>query len=78
LPDLFAGICLCGAPLQQKKEKRVVAAIPLLLLIAILFGVGFAVTKFLIWLAVALLILWIVGWVIGSGASAGGRRWYYW
>jgi len=47
-------------------------------LIAILFGVGFAAVKFLIWLAVALFILWIIGWVIGSGASAGGRRWYYW
>ena len=38
----------------------------------------FAAVKFLIWLAVALFILWIIGWVIGSGASAGGRRWYYW
>ena len=55
-----------------------IAAILLLLLIAILFGVGFAAVKFLIWLALALFILWIIGWVIGSGASAGGRRWYYW
>ena len=42
-----------------------IAAILLLLLIAILFGVGFAAVKFLIWLAVALFILWIIGWVIG-------------
>jgi hypothetical protein len=55
-----------------------VAAILLLLLIALLFGVGIAAAKWLIFLAVILLVLWIVGWVIGAGAAEGGarRRWY--
>jgi hypothetical protein len=53
-----------------------VAAILFLILIAIKFGVGFAV-KALLWIAIALFALWIVGWVIGAG-SAGSRRWYYW
>jgi len=52
------------------------AAILFLILIAILFGVGFAV-KALLWIAIALFALWIVGWVIGA-AGAGSRRWYYW
>jgi hypothetical protein len=58
-----------------------VAAILLLLLIAILFGVGAAAVSWLIWLAVILLVLWIVGWVVGAGAASGAgtrRRWYYW
>ena len=56
-----------------------VLAILLLLIIAVLFGIGAAVLHFLIWVAAILLVLWIIGWVIGAGASAGGRRrWYYW
>lgn len=49
------------------------AAIILLLLIAILFGVGFAV-KALLWIAIVLLALWLIGWL----AHPTGRRWYYW
>ena len=59
-----------------------VAAILLLLIIAILFGVGASAAHFLIWLAVVLLVLWIIGWVVGAGAASGAtgarRRWYYW
>jgi hypothetical protein len=50
-----------------------VAAIVLLLLIALLFGVGFAV-KWLFILAAVLFVLWLVGFA----ARPGGRRWYYW
>jgi hypothetical protein len=49
------------------------AAIILLLLIAVLFGVGFAV-KALLWVAIVLLALWAIGWL----AHPQGRRWYYW
>ena len=49
------------------------AAILVLLLIAILFGIGFAV-KALLWIAIALLAIWAIGWL----AHSGGRRWYYW
>ena len=54
-------------------------AIVVLLLIAILFGLGFAV-KALLWIALVLLVLWLLGWLITFGAAAGGprRRWYYW
>jgi hypothetical protein len=50
-----------------------IAAILLLLLIAVLFGVGFAVNA-LFWVALILLALWIIGWL----AHPAERRWYYW
>jgi hypothetical protein len=57
-------------------------AILLLLLILALFGVGIAVKAavWLIWVALILGALWIIGWFIGAGASAGAgrRRWYSW
>ena len=45
----------------------------LLLLIAILFGLGFVV-KWLFILAAVLSILWLAGWLIRPR----GSRWYYW
>ena len=45
----------------------------LLLLIAILFGLGFVV-KWLFILAAVLFIMWLAGWLIRPG----GSRWYYW
>jgi len=58
-----------------------IAAILLLLLIALLFGIGLAAKAavFLIWVAIAMFVLWLIGWAAGAGASAGSRRrWYYW
>lgn len=49
------------------------AALLILLLIAILFGLGFVV-KALLWVALILLILWAVGWLVRPS----GGRWYYW
>ena len=49
------------------------AAILALLLIAVLFGIGFAV-KALLWFAIVLLILWVIGFAFRPT----GRRWYYW
>jgi hypothetical protein len=43
------------------------------LLVLLLFGLGFAV-KFLWFLAVAALVLWVVGFLV-SGAES---RWYHW
>jgi hypothetical protein len=56
------------------------AAIVLLLLIAILFGVGLAAktAAFLLWIALALFALWVIGWFIGGVSGTSGRRWYYW
>ncbi|HZE32770.1 MAG TPA: hydrophobic protein [Actinoallomurus sp.] len=49
-----------------------------LLLVLILFGAGFAL-KLLWWIAIIVLILWLLGSVF-RGAGAGGRRgrWYRW
>ncbi|MEV7326354.1 hydrophobic protein [Streptomyces sp. NPDC093970] len=49
-----------------------------LLLAVILFGAGFAVNV-LWWVAVAVLVLWVLGFLMRSPAAGGGRgRWYRW
>ncbi|AXG78911.1 hydrophobic protein [Streptomyces paludis] len=49
-----------------------------LLLALILFGAGFAV-KILWWLALAVLVLWLLGFVArGTGAGGTRSRWYRW
>jgi hypothetical protein len=48
-------------------------ALLVLLLIAILFGIGFAV-KALLWVALVLFAVWLLGFMV---RPAGGR-WYYW
>lgn len=49
------------------------AALLILLLIAVLFGLGFAVNA-LLWVAIILLAVWLVGWLLHPAE----RRWYYW
>ena len=44
-----------------------------LLVVALLFGLGFAV-KFLWFVAVVALALWLIGFV----AAGAERRWYHW
>ncbi|MCC0097657.1 hydrophobic protein [Streptomyces flavotricini] len=46
-----------------------------LLLILILLGAGFAV-KILWWIAIAVLVLWLIGFVARPKGSNG--RWYRW
>jgi hypothetical protein len=49
-----------------------------LLLALILFGAGFAV-NLLWWVAVVVLVVWLVGFVVRSPGAGGGRgRWYRW
>jgi hypothetical protein len=49
-----------------------------LLVILILFGAGFAVDV-LWWIALALLIVWLVGFFsTGAGPGGGRTRWYRW
>ncbi|MFC5910611.1 hydrophobic protein [Streptacidiphilus monticola] len=49
-----------------------------LLLAILLFGVGFAV-KVLWWVALAVLVVWLLGFLFRGAAGAGGRsRWYRW
>ncbi len=48
-----------------------------LLLVLLLFGVGFAVH--LLWIAAAaFFVLWLVGFAIGRGEGAGTHRFYRW
>jgi hypothetical protein len=46
-----------------------------LLLIIILGVVGFAAVKLLIWIALILAVLWIIGFFV---RGAEGARWYRW
>ncbi|WP_306319432.1 MULTISPECIES: hydrophobic protein [unclassified Streptomyces] len=49
-----------------------------LLLALLLFGAGFAV-KLLWWVAIAVLVVWLLGFVMrGTSATGGRRRWYRW
>lgn len=49
-----------------------------LLLILLLFGAGFAV-KILWWIAIAVLVLWLIGFLKRGTTSSGSRsRWYRW
>lgn len=48
-----------------------------LLLVLLFFGLGFAVH--LLWIAaVVLLVLWLVGYAVGRGESAGSHHFYRW
>ncbi|MFF1558482.1 hydrophobic protein [Streptomyces sp. NPDC058279] len=47
-----------------------------LLLVLILFGAGFAV-KILWWIALAVLVIWLIGF-LGRPRGGGGGRWYRW
>ncbi|GGS95646.1 MULTISPECIES: hydrophobic protein [Streptomyces] len=49
-----------------------------LLLVLILFGAGFAL-KILWWIALVVLVLWLLGFLVRGTTSGGGRgRWYRW
>jgi hypothetical protein len=50
-----------------------------LLVVLILGGLGFAL-HVLWWLAIAALVIWLLGFLLRVGESAGSRRhhWYYW
>ena len=55
-----------------------VAFLVLILILALLGGLGFA-AHFLWFLLVVALVLWALGFILGaaeSGASTGRRRWY--
>jgi len=48
-----------------------------LLLVILFFGLGFALH--VLWIAaVVLLVLWLVGFAVGRGESAGSHRFYRW
>jgi len=47
----------------------------LLLLIALLFGAGFAL-HILWWVAIVALVLWAIGWLFSAADGGGRRQWY--
>ncbi|NUS16056.1 MAG: hydrophobic protein [Streptomyces sp.] len=54
------------------------AAVLLVLLLAVvLFGLGFAV-KVLWWIAAAVLVVWLLGFVFRAAEGGGRRHWYRW
>ena len=46
-----------------------------LLIVIILFVLGFAAVKFLIWVAIVLAIIWLIGFFV---RGVEGARWYRW
>ncbi|MFF4358964.1 MULTISPECIES: hypothetical protein [unclassified Streptomyces] len=55
-----------------------VAVLLVLLLALILFGAGFAL-KALWWIALAVLVVWLLGFLVRGTTAAGHRgRWYRW
>jgi hypothetical protein len=46
-----------------------------LLIVIVLFILGFAVVKFLIWVAIVLAIIWVIGFFV---RGVEGSRWYRW
>lgn len=49
-----------------------------LIIALILGGLGFAV-HVLWWIALVVLVLWLLGFLFRAGSAAGPRRrWYYW
>lgn len=68
------GVC---SPKWGTQAAEVVAVVPIilvLLLALILGGVGFAV-HVLWWIALAVLVLWLLGFLVRGGS---GSRWYRW
>jgi hypothetical protein len=54
-----------------------VALVALLLILALFGGLGFA-AHFLWFVLIAALVLWAIGFFVGSASGAGRRGWYGW
>jgi hypothetical protein len=62
----------------QQEVQIMIPLLLVLLLVLILFGAGFAV-KLLWWIAVAVLVVWLLGFLVRGTSGSGGRgRWYRW
>jgi len=70
--SLLDGYPRFGARRVPPREGDAVILL-LLLLIAIVFGLGF-VAKWLFIIAAILFVMWLAGWLVRPG----GGRWYYW
>jgi type II secretory pathway component PulF len=59
----------------RPRSDHVPALLLVLLIIIALFVVGVAAVKLLIWLAILLAIIWLIGFFV---RGAEGARWYRW
>lgn len=59
----------------KQGDDELPALLLVLLLILVLFVLGFAVVKFLIWVAIILAIIWLIGFFV---RGVEGARWYRW
>jgi hypothetical protein len=56
----------------------VLALLIALLIVIILFGLGFTL-HILWWIAIVALVIWLLGFLFRAGGSAGSRRrWFRW
>ncbi len=62
---------------RRPEVRRVIPLLLVLLLVLLLFGAGFAV-KALWWIALVVLVVWLLGFVVRPGTGAGRGRWYRW
>jgi cytochrome b561 len=62
----------------EKKETKLMALILLVLLLALLLGgLGFAV-HILWWIALIVLVVWVLGFLLRVGEGGSRSRWYRW
>lgn len=59
------------------KVNAMLALLLVLLIIVVLFGAGFAL-HILWWIAVAALVLWLLGFLFRGRSGSGRSRWYRW
>lgn len=76
--DPAAGVSRRVTGADGPAEVFTMAALLIVLLLAVvLFGLGFAL-KVLWWIAAAVLVVWLLGFVFRAAEGSGRRRWYRW
>jgi hypothetical protein len=69
-----AGAC-CGWPRWKDRFMGIILLV--LLLALILGGLGFAI-HVLWWIALVVLVIWLIGFVVRAGEGTSRGRWYRW
>ena len=75
-------MCACTTPGRDPRsghrKERLMALILLVLLLALLLGgLGF-ILHVLWWIALVVIVLWLVGFLVRAGEGASRSRWYRW
>jgi hypothetical protein len=69
------GACRCAVFPEEARLKKMVALVVLVLILALLGGLGFAV-HVLWYVLIFAILLWLIGFFIGGVEGGGRRRWY--